>query len=74
MKYLKATLDGHVDKNYNEEKLPSEIQIDASSLENEQKNNISSKHQKRSFYCTSPLQVIFCNDKNQDFILTLNEE
>ena len=69
MKYLKASLDGHVDKNYNEEKLPYEIQIDASILENEHKNNISSKHKKRSFYCTSPLQVIFRNDVNQDFLL-----
>ena len=67
MKYLKANLDGHVDKKYIEEKVPSEIQIDASDLENELKNNISSKHKKRSFYCTSPLQVIFRNDVNQDF-------
>ena len=57
MKYLKAGLDGNVGNNERGEQLHSELQIDVTSSENIQNSNNVSKTPKRSFYCTTPLQV-----------------
>ena len=58
MRYLKAGLDGNVDRNDKVEKIPSELQIDARALKDPPVNDIVSKHKKRQFYCSTPLQVI----------------
>ena len=57
MKYLKAGLDGNVRKGNRDEKLLCELQVDGSALENVQNTNNVSKHPKRAFYCSTPLQV-----------------
>ena len=64
MRYLKAGLDGNVDRNDKVEKIPSELQIDASALKDPPCNDFVSKHKKRQFYCSTPLQVILFKEKH----------
>ena len=63
MRYLKAGLDGNVDRNDKVEKIPSELQIDARALKDPPGNDIVSKHKKRQFYCSTPLQVVSFKEK-----------
>ena len=63
MRYLKAGLDGNVDRNDKTEKIPSELQIDASVLKDPPKNDNVSKHKKRQFHCSTPLQVVLFRKK-----------
>ena len=63
MRYLKTGLDGNVDRNDKVEKIPSELLIDARALKDPPVNDIVSKHKKRQFYCSTPLQVILFKEK-----------
>ena len=63
MRYLKTGLDGNVDRNDKAEKIPCELQIDASALKEPTGNDNVSKHKKRKFYCSTPLQVLVSKAK-----------
>ena len=65
MRYLKAGLDGNVDRDDKVEKIPCELQIDASALKDPTGNDTVSKNKKRKFYCSTPLQVLVSKPKNK---------